>query len=119
MKWQECHLIEEPGGRGLLLVMKLFKGYILVDSVEFKVFRLEVGDGRVECVELDSVDEWTIFINYFWRGFCRVSSSERRVTRPNSIYYTDKIGRAVKIYDLGERSTTIPAPYIKDDSNYR
>ncbi|CAA0810002.1 Unknown protein [Striga hermonthica] len=111
VKWQESHLIEAPGGRGLLLVMKFFKGSILADSVEFKVFRLEVADGPVECVELNSVDEWTIFINYFGRGFCRISSSERRVTRPNSIYYTDKIGRAVKIYDLGERSTTVLMPF--------
>ncbi|CAA0810004.1 Unknown protein [Striga hermonthica] len=73
VKWHESHLIEAPGGQGLLLVMKFF----ITDSVEFKVFRLKVADGRVECVELDSVDEWTIFIDYFGRGFCRISSSER------------------------------------------
>ncbi|GER37637.1 F-box family protein [Striga asiatica] len=107
--WHENRLIEAPDGGGFLLVMKLFRGYPLDDGVEFKVFRVEVGATRVGCVELDSVDEWTIFLNYWGDGFCRIS--ERRVCRPNSIYFTNEKGRAVKVYDLGEKSTTTFLPF--------
>ncbi|GER37643.1 hypothetical protein STAS_14069 [Striga asiatica] len=108
--WHEDHLIEAPGGRGLLLVVKLMRGYPVEGGEEFKVFRVEVA-GRVECVELDSLDDWTLFVNHRGGGFCRLSSTGGGVCRPNSIYYTDKKGRAANVYDLGEKSTTRLLPF--------
>ncbi|GER37639.1 betaine aldehyde dehydrogenase [Striga asiatica] len=99
----------EPDGRGLLLVMKLFRGHPLDDGVEFKVLRVEVDATRVGCVELDNMDEWTIFLNYWGDGFC--CTSEKRVCRPNSIYFMNQKGRAVKVYDLGEKSIITLLPF--------
>ncbi|CAA0810000.1 Unknown protein [Striga hermonthica] len=110
LTWHESHLIEAPGGRGLLLVMKLFRGSLFEGGVDFKVFWVEVAaDRQMECVELESVDELTFFVNYLGSSFCHIS--KKGVCRPNSIYYTDEIGRAVKVYDLGERSTTVLMPF--------
>ncbi|CAA0809999.1 Unknown protein [Striga hermonthica] len=91
--------------------VKLMRGSYLEVGIEFKVLRVEVSYNRqVVCVELESVDEWTIFINSLGSSFCR--TSQKGACRPNCVYYTDDyIGRTVKVYDLGKRCTTVLMPF--------
>ncbi|GER37696.1 hypothetical protein STAS_14126 [Striga asiatica] len=110
-RWIGLHpgyLIESPAGAGeLLLVMKVFLcGYHADkenDGMVFRVFRVDVE--RRECVELDQIDGMTVFIGSCGNGFCRRSGSGGG-SKPNCIYYANKEGRLVYVYDLGDRSTT-------------
>ncbi|GER37670.1 F-box family protein [Striga asiatica] len=102
------YLIESPAGTGeLLLVMKVYLfGYHADkedDGMVFRVFRVDVE--RRECVELDRIDGMTVFIGSCGNGFCCWSAFGGG-SKPNCIYYANKKGRLVYVYDFGDRSTT-------------
>ncbi|KAK6118763.1 hypothetical protein DH2020_047489 [Rehmannia glutinosa] len=104
--WHEDCLIECGTTGELLSVVKMYSGSYLKDGVEFRVFRVDING--MECLEVDNIGDQTIFISYRGTGFC----SDFSGTKPNSIYYTDKKGRDVYIYDLDDGSTTpwLPCP---------
>ncbi|CAA0809994.1 Protein of unknown function (DUF295 [Striga hermonthica] len=109
-RWTGLHpsyLIESPAGAGklLFLVVKVFlsENYEEENAMVFQVFRVDVE--RRECVELDRIDGMTIFIASCGNGFCHWSTFAGG-SKPNCIYYANKEGRLVYVYDLGDRSTT-------------
>ncbi|KAK6132269.1 hypothetical protein DH2020_033969 [Rehmannia glutinosa] len=100
ISWMEGYLIESPcGGEGeLWLVIQSFKERYF-KNCDFRVFRVDINGTR--CIEIENMGDKTIFIGYNGSGFCCSSSA----TNPNSIYYTNKEGSIVYIYDLEERNT--------------
>ncbi|KAL3612984.1 hypothetical protein CASFOL_043180 [Castilleja foliolosa] len=111
--WVTSHnyLIQSPGGSGeFFFVIKMASRLSTYSdgNKEFRVFRLDV-NGLV-CVELENLDGHTIFIGSKGNEFCCLSTGMR--VKPNSIYYTEIVGRVVFVYDLDDRSTTplLPCP---------
>ncbi|GFP91938.1 hypothetical protein PHJA_001337900 [Phtheirospermum japonicum] len=84
-----------------------------VEGVEFRVFRVDV-DG-MECVELENIDGLTIFVGYYGNGFC--CSSLVTGSKPNSIYYTNEVGRDMYVFDLDDRSIvgSLSCPIAEDN----
>ncbi|GER49166.1 hypothetical protein STAS_26395 [Striga asiatica] len=97
-------LIESPCGKDLLLVSKMFMGHHYNNGFEFMVFRVDLN--RKECFQVEDLGDVAIFIDVYGGGFCRSISPLENGVRPNSIYYTERMGRCLYAHDLSYRSTT-------------
>ncbi|EYU17454.1 hypothetical protein MIMGU_mgv1a025001mg [Erythranthe guttata] len=103
-------LIESPqsacsGEVELLLVKKTYLCNYIDDGLDFKVFKIDTDE--MTCVELDDIGQRAIFVSHHGSGFCCSSSTK---IKSNSIYYTDRYGRYLYIYELEDSTTTSLLP---------
>ncbi|KAL3640847.1 hypothetical protein CASFOL_015815 [Castilleja foliolosa] len=113
VRWINNYLIQLSGGSGeFFLVIKLIsKVSTHVDcNLEFRVFRLDVNELVCDCVEVENLDGYTIFLGSTGDAFC--CTSDGTGIKPNSIYYTEICGRVVYVYDMDDRTSTplLPCP---------
>ncbi|KAI3464672.1 hypothetical protein Pfo_021335 [Paulownia fortunei] len=111
--WNQNYLIESPCGDELLLVHKMSSCNYLKDRSCFRVFRVDTN--RMECMELYNIGKRAIFLSHWNGGFCSSSLG----IKTNSIYYTDKAGSNVYMYDLDDRSTTLMLPPCPAAARYQ
>ncbi|KAH6800087.1 hypothetical protein C2S52_000551 [Perilla frutescens var. hirtella] len=72
------------------------------DYCEFRLFRVD--PDRMECVEVDGIDDRTIFVSDCGDAFCCSSSLSK--TNSNTIYYAPHLTKTLYVYDLDDGSTT-------------